>query len=101
MNSSQVELHTLLRPLSAYCEIDPTELEVITQQWNGIVEEVRKYGTMDRAVVVSDVSGSMEGEPMQVSIALGLLVSQLAAEPYRNKVITFDEEPQFWDLSQC
>jgi hypothetical protein len=40
------------------------------------------------------VSRSMHGTPMEVSVALGLLVSELGEKPWKGKVITFSEEPQ-------
>ncbi|KAJ0094806.1 hypothetical protein Patl1_17010 [Pistacia atlantica] len=43
---------------------------------------------------VSDVSGSMTGIPMEVSVALGVLVSELSEEPWKGKIITFSENPE-------
>ena len=42
-----------------------------------------------------DVSGSMAGVPMEVSIALGLLVSDLADEPFKHRVLTFESQPRW------
>ncbi|CAA0842205.1 Uncharacterised conserved protein UCP015417-vWA [Striga hermonthica] len=36
----------------------------------------------------------MAGEPILVSVALGILVSELSEEPWKGKVITFSEKPQ-------
>ncbi|XLR57060.1 hypothetical protein HN51_011363 [Arachis hypogaea] len=36
----------------------------------------------------------MDGVPMEFSVALGLLVSELNEEPWKGKVITFSEEPK-------
>jgi hypothetical protein len=35
----------------------------------------------------------MDGVPMEVLIALGILISSLTAEPFRNMVISFDTNP--------
>lgn len=40
-----------------------------------------------------DVSGSMNGTPMEVCVALGVLVSELSEEPWKGKVITFHQSP--------
>jgi hypothetical protein len=37
----------------------------------------------------------MDGTPMEVSIALGILISHVTQEPFRNLVITFHEQPKF------
>uniref|UniRef100_A0A2P2QX77 Uncharacterized protein LOC8258359 isoform X3 n=1 Tax=Rhizophora mucronata TaxID=61149 RepID=A0A2P2QX77_RHIMU len=50
-------------------------------------------GKLTNCIAVCDVSGSMEGIPMEVSVALGLLVSELSEEPWKGKVITFSEDP--------
>jgi len=46
-------------------------------------------------VPLSDVSGSMTGEPMMVSIALGILVSQIAPPAFKDMVMTFSDEPKW------
>lgn len=46
-------------------------------------------------VPLSDVSGSMTGDPMMVSIALGILVSQIAHPAFKDMVMTFSEEPKW------
>ncbi|KAK1613458.1 hypothetical protein QYE76_037131 [Lolium multiflorum] len=47
-----------------------------------------------RCCAMCDVSGSMWGEPMDVCVALGLLLSELCDEPWRHRVITFSNRPQ-------
>jgi hypothetical protein len=52
-----------------------------------------------RVVPMADVSGSMSGTPMLVSIALGILASEVTHESFRDKVLTFHERPSWHDLS--
>jgi Domain of unknown function (DUF2828) len=40
----------------------------------------------------------MSGTPMEVSIALGLLISTLTAKPYQGLVVTFESNPQFFEV---
>ncbi|KAL5100057.1 hypothetical protein RYX36_004384 [Vicia faba] len=68
--------------------------EVAELQWKRIVDDLLKKGKMSNCIAVCDVSGSMSGIPMDVSVALGLLVSELSEEPWKGKVITFSAEPQ-------
>lgn len=85
INASQVYPHDLVAQyLNGAKEEDP----VIEAQWKVIKESARETGAFDRSIVVCDVSGSMEGVPMQVAIALGLLGL------YNNKLITFSESPE-------
>ncbi len=54
-----------------------------------------------KALVLADVSGSMNclisgrTTAMQVCVALGLLLSESLAEPFRNQVVTFSERPSW------
>ncbi|RHN70397.1 putative von Willebrand factor, type A [Medicago truncatula] len=68
--------------------------EVAELQWTRMVDDLLKKGKMRNCLAVCDVSGSMTGIPMDVCVALGLLVSELCEEPWKGKVITFSAEPQ-------
>ena len=51
---------------------------------------------------LSDTSGSMEGTPMEVSIALGILLSQInPVAALRGLVMTFERNPTLHDLRHC
>ncbi|XP_057949701.1 uncharacterized protein LOC131144835 [Malania oleifera] len=63
-------------------------------QWRRIVEDLSKKGKLRNCLAICDVSGSMCGIPMEVSVALGILVSELSEEPWKGKLITFSECPQ-------
>ncbi|CAD5333836.1 unnamed protein product [Arabidopsis thaliana] len=68
--------------------------EVAELQWARMVDDLAKKGKLKNSLAICDVSGSMAGTPMNVCIALGLLVSELNEEPWKGKVITFSENPQ-------
>ncbi|CAK7327248.1 unnamed protein product [Dovyalis caffra] len=68
--------------------------KVAELQWERMVEDMVKKGKLTNCIAVCDVSGSMDGVPMEVSVALGLLVSELSEEPWKGKVITFSENPE-------
>lgn len=63
-------------------------------QWKRMVEDVGKKGKLTNCIAVCDVSGSMFGIPMDVAVAMGLLVSELSEEPWKGKVMTFSANPQ-------
>lgn len=48
----------------------------------------------ERILPVCDVSGSMNGTPMEVSIALGCYISERNKGPFKDAFITFSEKPQ-------
>ncbi|KAH7835204.1 hypothetical protein Vadar_023817 [Vaccinium darrowii] len=61
-------------------------------QWKRMVDDLSKKGSMKNCLAC-DVSGSMMGIPMEVSVALGVLVSELSEEPWKGKLITFSHNP--------
>ena len=54
-----------------------------------------------KLVPLSDVSGSMSGIPMLVSIALGILISEVNHPAFRDRVVTFESNPRWVSLSDC
>jgi hypothetical protein len=82
-------------------DVDP----LLEAQWT---EQLKKLDGHDlgKCLVLSDVSGSMECggacgvTPMDVSISLGIMVSQLTKGPFHNLVLTFESQPQFFQLDK-
>ncbi|KAK4707946.1 hypothetical protein R3W88_028871 [Solanum pinnatisectum] len=74
---------------------DSTGPEVAELQWNRMVGDLAKKGNLTNCVAICDVSGSMSGTPMEVCVALGLLISELSDEPWKGKLITFSRNPEF------
>ncbi|KAL6639981.1 hypothetical protein ACP70R_022291 [Stipagrostis hirtigluma subsp. patula] len=71
-------------------QLDP----VSELQWRRMVDDLRKKGSLTNCIAVCDVSGSMNGTPMEVCISLGLLISELSEKPWADRVITFSQDPQ-------
>lgn len=79
--------------------VSSAEVELLQKQWESLKATVLSKGR--KAIPLSDVSGSMSGTPMEVSIALGILLSEVTHEAFRDRVITFHENPSWVDLSKC
>lgn len=95
VNASTVEPHQCVKQFMNNFEDDP----IIEAQWEEIVKRVQKLGTFKDSIIISDVSGSMSGEPMQVSVALGILISSLTEGQFNNKIITFETNPKLHSVS--
>jgi hypothetical protein len=68
-----------------------------TDAYNAMWKSLPNYmeGCNERILPVCDVSGSMMGKPMEVSIGLGLYISERNEGPFKDLVLTFSEDPQF------
>lgn len=107
VNSTQLFPHQLVHEyMSNNCQFD----RLLEAQWRNFVDQARQSGTFENSLVVCDVSGSMmfgcgsnidgQSAPINICLALGVLISQVIAPPFNGKVITFSNKPQYVDLSQ-
>jgi Domain of unknown function (DUF2828) len=67
--------------------------EAYDAMWNALPNYME--GCTERILPVCDVSGSMMGQPMDVSIGLGLYISERNEGPFKDLVLTFSESPEF------
>ena len=103
INFKGIQPHTIIKELMSS---DVADNVILEEQWSAIRKDIKntilKNGQKNpfaRSLAISDVSGSMSGEPITVSIALGILVAELSEGPFNNKLITFSEKPKLHDLS--
>ncbi|GAA0163228.1 hypothetical protein LIER_19143 [Lithospermum erythrorhizon] len=68
--------------------------QVAELQWKRMVEDLSEKGKLKNCLAVCDVSGSMCGIPMEVSVALGILVSELSEDPWKGILVTFSANPK-------
>lgn len=81
-------------------------------QWRSLVDSIQSAGSkLDNCVAVADVSGSMGSylagdkkhpQPINVCIALTLLLGEVASDPWRGMFFTFSSTPtaEFVDMTQ-
>ena len=71
--------------------------DAIKAMWNNLPNFME--GCKDRILPICDVSGSMYGTPMEVSVALGCYISERNEGPFKDAFITFSEHPKLQILS--
>lgn len=106
-------VHTLLLQNNAGSSV---ELEIFQQQWEDIRNNIlriiaeRSSATttttttsvnLNKLVPLVDVSGSMNGTPMEVAIALGILISEVNHPLFRDQFLTFQSTPSWVNLSSA
>ncbi len=74
--------------------------DLIQAQWDSIREEVTKAGGLARCVPMCDFSGSMAGTPMEVSKALGILISEVNHPLFKDHILTFDSTPTWHSFAK-
>ncbi len=94
VNAKVLMVHQLIEEY----EKTGVQSDIIEEQWNVIVNDVKSSGVLKNTLVVCDVSGSMTGLPMNVCKALGLLISEISEEPFHNYILTFHDHPQFFSV---
>jgi len=90
------------------------ELEIFQQQWedirNNTVRIIAERSStttattsvnLNKLVPLVDVSGSMSGTPMEVAIALGILISEVNHPLFRDQILTFQSTPSWVNLSSA
>lgn len=95
INCTGIDPHTILAP---YAKGDAYD-QVLESQWKTMIDKLRASGLLTNAFALVDVSGSMNGLPMEVAVALGLIVSELGVGDLHNKVCTFSESPQIHEIT--
>jgi hypothetical protein len=79
------------------CSEDETAL--LQAQWNAIRDTTAKEGGLRRCVPMSDFSGSMNGVPLVVSMALGILISEINHPAFKDYLLGFDSNPSWIDFT--
>ena len=92
------------------CDQDETEGEAernhLRGVWSAMVEKAKEGGGLGRSLAMCDFSGSMMSSgsngdtPYWVSMALGLLISEVTTEEFKNTFLTFDSTPQMHTLPE-
>lgn len=105
INASQLFPHQLVEKyIGTYNGAHPDE--VTEAQWKSLIKHCKENQKINigRCIAVCDTSGSMTWSssagssgvtPINVCVALGLLMAELAEEPFGNQIITFESNPKF------
>lgn len=90
--------------LDSKSDTDKMKQVELNLQWRGLVKSARSALMAGEGCGVclpmADVSGSMDGTPMSVSIALSMLLAESTpkTEPFHGKILTFSTRPKICDL---
>ncbi|KAJ1256175.1 hypothetical protein BS78_K073500 [Paspalum vaginatum] len=75
--------------------------EAAELQWRRMVASLAAEGRLANCIAVCGLSGTAVGTPpASAAIALGLLISELSQDPWKGRVITFNERHQLHKILQ-
>jgi hypothetical protein len=74
-------------------------LDLIRAMWQSLVQKTKAAGALSRTLAMCDFSGSMAGIPMEVSMALGILIAECNTGVFANQILTFDTTPTLHTLT--
>ena len=72
------------------------EKEMLNSQWR---DNSKQNGTLGKMIAMVDVSGSMDGDPLYVAIALGIRIAEKSI--LGKRVLTFSSNPTWVNLDNC
>eukprot|EP01034_Spumella_vulgaris_P032809 gene32809-40495_t len=111
VKGKQLYPHEIVTQLNGTKRTSTAETDMLDVQWadirNNLVAKLAELSAnsitpainVGKLVPLVDVSGSMNGIPMEVAIALGILVSEVNHPSFRDRLITFHENPSWVNLS--
>jgi len=70
-----------------------TEIAILNSQWR---DNSNQNGALGKMIAMVDVSGSMDGDPLEVAIALGIRIAEKSA--LGKRVMTFSSKPSWVNL---
>jgi hypothetical protein len=71
------------------------EEQLLQAQWNALRDKAKETGMLRGCVPMSDFSGSMAGTPLYVSLALGILLSEINEPAFKDYLLGFDADPSW------
>ena len=92
-------------PVQSVIEPSADERNALVAVWNGMVADAKALGGLGRTIAMCDFSGSMQSSncgdtPYWVSMAMGLLISELTSAEFKDTFLTFDSNPMWQSLPQ-
>jgi hypothetical protein len=95
--------HELIKKTCCDGALSQAEKDSISAVWNSMVAKAREGGGLGRSLAMCDFSGSMQSSsnddtPYWVSMAIGLLISEVTTDEFKDTFLTFDSVPTIHTL---
>uniref|UniRef100_A0A6C0BCT1 TROVE domain containing protein n=1 Tax=viral metagenome TaxID=1070528 RepID=A0A6C0BCT1_9ZZZZ len=106
LNALNSRAYQQAAPVQSVIEPSADERNALVAVWNGMVADAKALGGLGRTIAMCDFSGSMQSSncgdtPYWVSMAMGLLISELTSDEFKDIFLTFDSDPQWQVLPKA
>jgi len=88
------EVVNKVEELLSSSSMNEDERNMLIGSWDAFVRTAKEQGGLGKSIAMCDFSGSMSGLPLQVSRALGFLISEVTTDSFKNTMLTFDSSPK-------
>lgn len=102
--SSKIFIHDIVEKLMPHniLKLNNEEILLMETYWTNINNDYKKLLddnkiNLSEGIILSDMSGSMSGKPMAISIASAIFISSFLKEPFTDRFISFDTNPT-WNI---
>eukprot|EP01138_Halocafeteria_seosinensis_P014477 gb/GECG01014780.1/.p1 GENE.gb/GECG01014780.1/~~gb/GECG01014780.1/.p1 ORF type:complete len:414 (+),score=51.56 gb/GECG01014780.1/:1-1242(+) len=75
--------------------------DLLEAMWAELKSKLVSNSEFKPGIPMVDVSASMNGTPMNVATALGILMAQLLPGPWHGLMLNFDTHPQLHSIAEC
>lgn len=87
--------HEIVRNIQWSSRFEKETKDLLEAQWTAIKDHTKAQGGLERIVPMCDFSGSMDGLPKDISLALGILISEINHLSFQDHILTFDSTPKW------
>lgn len=103
LNVSKLQPHEIVRQIMNSNYLSEDEVNALNVMFEKFVFDFKNelQDEFVPGIPLCDVSCSMSGIPMEVCIALGIVISMINPAPYKDKVLLFTDDASWHDLSYC
>jgi hypothetical protein len=96
VSGKRIGINDFVRSALQLQDRDCYEIDLLNAQWKDNALETDELGKM---IAMVDVSGSMEGDPMNAAIGLGIRVAEKSM--FGKRIMTFSAVPTWINLNDC
>ncbi|XP_010693868.2 uncharacterized protein LOC104906765 [Beta vulgaris subsp. vulgaris] len=88
----------LSTPLSIIASLKEENIGQKELEWQNMVQAFSTRGKLSNSLAVCDISDEMEERTRNVSISMGLLISELSSSSWKGTVYGFQESPKLYKI---